>query len=150
MQGKQYKRIFRQDQTDNDYMVLIDESFSLHLGYAELQGEANHCPINFGEARWNVMCQLLRVFVLSLVTFPMTLFGQSATPDEEPTRIVLTPVQGEMICYADVPSLPDQRFALGLPETIGCREEMMLLNFPEVRGRLKWSGPDSAGVLSAG
>ena len=46
---------------------------------------------------------------------------------------------------AKVPELNDQAFSLGIPETIGCREAM-LLNFPEVS--VKWAGPDPQGVVS--
>ena len=75
--------------------------------------------------------------------------GAWAVGDGSAQRIVLTPVQGEMICYADPPGLPGQRFVLGVPETIGCREQMMLLNFPDVKGRLRWTGPDSTGSVAA-
>lgn len=46
---------------------------------------------------------------------------------------------------ARVPGLDNQAFALGIPETIGCREAM-LVNFPEAR--VKWQGPDAEGVVS--
>ena len=46
---------------------------------------------------------------------------------------------------ARVPGLDDQAFALGIPETIGCREAM-LVNFPEAQ--VEWQGPDADGVVS--
>ena len=45
---------------------------------------------------------------------------------------------------ARVPGLNRQGFALGIPETIGCREAM-LLNFPEAK--IEWLGPDTDGVV---
>ena len=44
-----------------------------------------------------------------------------------------------------VPRLDNQAFALGIPETIGCREAM-LVNFPEAK--IEWQGPDGEGVVS--
>ena len=61
------------------------------------------------------------------------------------TRIVLTPQVGAMQVTARVPRLNDASFALGIPETIGCREAL-LVNFPEAR--IEWEGPDSAGAVS--
>ncbi|MBE7501708.1 MAG: penicillin acylase family protein [Verrucomicrobiales bacterium] len=72
----------------------------------------------------------------------------SAEPDptEAPAnRIVLAPHAGAMQVTARVPMLDNQSFALGLPETIGCREAM-LVNFPEAR--VEWQGPDAQGVVS--
>ncbi|MHB8970706.1 MAG: creatininase family protein [Pirellulaceae bacterium] len=46
---------------------------------------------------------------------------------------------------ARVPGLDNQAFALGIPETIGCREAM-LVNFPEAK--IEWQGPDADGVVS--
>jgi hypothetical protein len=45
-------------------------------------------------------------------------------------RIVLEPGAGAMQVWARVPALDNQAFALGVPETIGCREAL-LVNFPE-------------------
>ena len=43
-----------------------------------------------------------------------------------------------------MPGLDNQVFALGIPETIGCREAM-LVNFPEAK--IDWEGPDEQGVV---
>ncbi len=59
--------------------------------------------------------------------------------------IVLEPQPGAMQVTARVPALDNQAFALGIPETIGCREAM-LVNFPEAR--IDWQGPDENGVVS--
>jgi hypothetical protein len=49
-----------------------------------------------------------------------------------------------MGCTARVPGLDNQAFALGIPETIGCRQRM-ILNFPEVD--VPWDGPDDEGAV---
>jgi hypothetical protein len=58
---------------------------------------------------------------------------------------VLRPQPGAMQVTARVPALGNQAFALGIPETIGCREAM-LVNFPEAK--IDWQGPDEHGVVS--
>jgi len=68
-----------------------------------------------------------------------------AAEDSPETRIVLTPQAGAMQVTARVPRWNDAAFALGIPETIGCREAL-LVNFPEAR--IEWEGPDSAGVVA--
>ncbi len=60
-------------------------------------------------------------------------------------RIVLQPQPGAMQVAARVPDLDNQVFALGIPETIGCREAM-LVNFPEAK--IEWQGPDADGAVS--
>ncbi|HOC00361.1 MAG TPA: creatininase family protein [Verrucomicrobiota bacterium] len=60
-------------------------------------------------------------------------------------RIVLEPEAGAMQVRARVPALGNPVFALGIPETIGCREAL-LVNFPEAR--VEWQGPDAQGVVS--
>jgi hypothetical protein len=60
-------------------------------------------------------------------------------------RIALQPQPGAMQVTARAPGLDNQVFALGIPETIGCREAM-LVNFPEAR--IEWQGPAADGVLS--
>jgi hypothetical protein len=60
-------------------------------------------------------------------------------------RVVLRPQQGSMTVIARVPALDNQGFALGIPETIACREEM-ILNFPEAR--VEWKGPDADGAVA--
>ena len=64
-------------------------------------------------------------------------------------RIVLQPQAGAMQVRAQVPRLDNQAFALGIPETIGCREAM-LVNFPEAK--IEWQGPGCGrrGVVLAG
>ena len=47
-------------------------------------------------------------------------------------RIVLQPQAGAMQVTARMPGLDNQAFSLGMPETIGCREAM-LVNFPEAK-----------------
>jgi creatinine amidohydrolase len=69
----------------------------------------------------------------------------TASDDAPAARIVLTPQAGAMQVSAQVPHLQDAVFALGIPETIGCREAL-LVNFPEAR--IDWEGPDSAGAVS--
>ncbi|MFZ1730102.1 MAG: T9SS type A sorting domain-containing protein [Bacteroidota bacterium] len=59
-------------------------------------------------------------------------------------NITLQPVAGQMNCSVRVPGLPRQGFNLGLPETIGSSEGM-ILNFPEVT--IQWEGPDASGVI---
>jgi hypothetical protein len=67
-----------------------------------------------------------------------------ASADE---RIVLTPSGNDMVVVIRVPKLHDQLFATGIPETIASREGV-ILNHPEVNGRLTWQGPDAAGCVS--
>lgn len=62
-----------------------------------------------------------------------------------PARIDLQPRSGAMQVTARVPGLDNQAFALGIPETIGCREAL-LVNFPEAK--IEWQGPDADGVVS--
>ncbi|MHB8898667.1 MAG: creatininase family protein [Thermoguttaceae bacterium] len=69
----------------------------------------------------------------------------SAPPSGAPDRIVLRPQPGAMQVRAEVPGLDGQAFSLGIPETIGCREAM-LVNFPEAK--VQWQGPDEHGVVS--
>jgi creatinine amidohydrolase len=67
---------------------------------------------------------------------------QAAT---SPVRSSLQPQPGAMQVTARVPGLDNQAFALGIPETIGCREAM-LVNFPEAK--IDWQGPDADGIVS--
>lgn len=83
--------------------------------------------------QWRTMNKLL-LLALAFV-FSQPLFSQ---------RITLQPMQGHMVCTAQVPQLGRQTFALGLPETIGSSEGM-ILNFPGVD--IQWEGPDQNGVL---
>jgi len=70
----------------------------------------------------------------------------STAADEVPARrIVLEPEAGAMQVRARVPALGNPVFALGIPETIGCREAL-LVNFPEAR--IEWQGPDASGAVS--
>ncbi|MFA6233890.1 MAG: T9SS type A sorting domain-containing protein [Bacteroidota bacterium] len=59
-------------------------------------------------------------------------------------NITLQPQAGQMACAVRVPGLPRQSFILGLPETIGSSEGM-ILNFPEVN--IQWEGPDAGGAV---
>ena len=61
------------------------------------------------------------------------------------SRIVLQPQAGMMQVTARVPALDNQAFALGIPETLGCGEAM-LVNFPEAK--IDWQGPDDDGAVS--
>jgi creatinine amidohydrolase len=78
----------------------------------------------------------------SLLSF-LLVAAAPAARDSEP--IVLQPQPGAMQVTARVPALGNQAFALGIPETIGCREAM-LVNFPEAK--IDWQGPDEQGVVS--
>ena len=69
-----------------------------------------------------------------------------ASAADSADRILLQPRQGHMACSARVPTLDGQVFSLGIPETIGCRERM-ILNFPEVD--IRWTGPDKDGAISS-
>lgn len=73
------------------------------------------------------------------------LFALILIYDSAAQNITLSPVPGEMVCGVQVPGLRRQSFALGVPETIGATEGM-LLNFPEVRAN--WSAPDQNGMVS--
>jgi hypothetical protein len=73
--------------------------------------------------------------------------GPEATPTRS-SRIQLTPVQGKMVAVARVPALGGQSFSLGIPETIGSRERM-ILNFPEVDGKIAWTGPAEDGSIES-
>lgn len=78
----------------------------------------------------------LLLAIVSLTTIPHA--GASAQ------QITLTPQAGQMACAVRVPGLARQSFILGLPETIGSSEGM-ILNFPEVT--ISWEGPDANGVV---
>ena len=61
-------------------------------------------------------------------------------------RIIIQPVAGKMMCNAIVPKLSGQVFGLGIPETIGCREQMWLVNHPDVH--IEWEVDGETGVVS--
>jgi hypothetical protein len=69
----------------------------------------------------------------------------SNQPPGSSDQIVLQPQPGTMTVTAKAPGLNNQIFSLGIPETIGCREAM-LLNFPETS--IQWAGPDPQGAVS--
>jgi hypothetical protein len=76
---------------------------------------------------------------------------RTSSPDATPirsSRILLNPVPGKMVAVARVPGLGGQSFSLGIPETIGSRERM-ILNFPEVDGKLAWTGPGADGSIQS-
>jgi hypothetical protein len=81
-----------------------------------------------------VLCSVLGVISWAAASAPST-----------PADIVLQPKPGKMEVIARVPGLDDQTFLLGIPETIGCREAL-LVNFTEAT--IKWDGPDDEGVVS--
>jgi creatinine amidohydrolase len=67
----------------------------------------------------------------------------AATPSRD--RIALQPQPGAMQVTARVPGLDNAVFALGIPETIGCREAM-LVNFPEAK--IEWQRPNADGAVT--
>jgi creatinine amidohydrolase len=85
----------------------------------------------------------MRPLFLSTVLSFLVVAAAPAARSAEP--IVLQSQPGAMQVTARVPALGDQSFALGIPETIGCREAM-LVNFPEAK--IDWQGPDEHGVVS--
>jgi hypothetical protein len=76
-----------------------------------------------------------RVLLLTIISFLSVSLSQNIT---------LQPVQDQMVCGVKVPGLARQSFALGVPETIGSAEGM-ILNFPDVT--INWTGPDQDGVV---
>ena len=61
-------------------------------------------------------------------------------------RIILMPVEGKMMVNAVVPQLDRQVFGLGIPETIGSREQMWLVNHPEAE--IHWQVDQTQGRVS--
>ena len=89
---------------------------------------------------------LASTMALLLLAAPGDLLASA--PDENqaaPACIALQSRPGAMQVTVRVPGLDNQTFALGIPETIGCREAM-LVNFPEAK--IEWQGPDAEGVVS--
>ena len=84
---------------------------------------------------------------VALVGLTLTALAAAAT-GAEPKRIVLRPKQGGMNATVSVPGRPGWVFSAGIPETIGCREKT-ILNFPEVKGKLRWTGPDADGAVES-
>lgn len=70
---------------------------------------------------------------------------KAQSPEPNPHRILLMPEPGKMHCNVVIRDLKREVFALTLPETIGCREQV-LLNFPETA--IEWKGPDEKGRVS--
>ena len=85
---------------------------------------------------------LLWAFVCDVLLLGICQSAYSA--ETASSRIVLQPQPGGMAANARVPGLANQGFFLGIPETIGCREAM-LVNFPEAK--IDWTGPDSQGAI---
>ncbi len=81
------------------------------------------------------MKHVVTLFILMAITIPTALTAQTIT---------LTPQQGQMACTVRVPGISRQSFILGLPETIGSSEGM-ILNFPEAAPQ--WEGPDASGAV---
>ncbi len=75
------------------------------------------------------------IFVLLLTLLQYSVSAQ---------QITLVPQPGQMACVVRVPGMVRQSFILGLPETIGSSDGM-ILNFPEVS--IEWEGPDANGVV---
>ena len=81
-----------------------------------------------------------------VLVFTLVVWTAASLAADPPTgRIVLQPQAGAMQVTAVVPGFDNQAFASGIPETIGCREAM-LVNFPEAK--IEWRGPDAEGVVS--
>jgi hypothetical protein len=78
--------------------------------------------------RLNPKCRKAR-WLTGCLTMVSVWFATAAA-EVPPGRIVLEPEAGAMQVRARVPALDNQVFALGIPETIGCREAL-LVNFTE-------------------
>ena len=65
---------------------------------------------------------------------------------KETDRIVLMPEQGRMMINALVPDLNGQIFGLGVPETIGSQEQMMLVNHSNAE--IHWETDERTGSVS--
>lgn len=80
-------------------------------------------------------------------------WGEESAGTEEPNmdeasrpqKIILVPQEGKMNATAQVPILNNQRFSLGIPETIGERGGI-ILNFPGVN--IEWNPPEELGAVS--
>lgn len=83
-------------------------------------------------------CRIIIILLLSVAA--------SATAQEENMRIQLQPVSGKMMVNAVSPHMDGQVFGLGIPETIGCREHMFLVNHSDVE--IDWETDASTGVVS--
>jgi hypothetical protein len=94
----------------------------------------------------NTMTSLVKAIIEKL-QMPLAVEAKATSSPHHPesTRILLEPQPGSMTIKARVPGLDNQAFALGIPETIGCREAM-LVNFPEAR--IEWQGPGPNGEVS--
>ena len=79
-----------------------------------------------------------------LILCGLVSWAASAAPSSS-DRIALQPQPGKMEVLARVPGLDNQGFALGIPETLGCREAL-LVNF--VEAKIDWQGPDEHGAVS--
>jgi len=88
-----------------------------------------------------MIIQMIRVM---FVGFLAAIIHPDVDADER--RIILMPVQGKMMCNAVVPNLSRQVFGLGIPETIGCRERMWLVNHSDVT--IQWHTDSESGVVS--
>ena len=89
---------------------------------------------------------------LALPIWTVLAWGSESAGTEEPNvdeapragRIILIPQEGKMTCVARVPGLNDQRFAMGIPESIG-EVGGLILNFPEVD--IHWEPPNENGAV---
>jgi hypothetical protein len=84
--------------------------------------------------------------VVTIILFQLVLAGcRHAKHLENKTRILLMPDQGKMHCNVVITENDGKDiFALTIPETIGCREGM-ILNFPSTN--IRWKGPNANGVV---
>lgn len=80
-----------------------------------------------------------------LMAISMIILACSVYAAGEPL-LRLKPIQGTMMVECESALLPGQVFVLGFPETIGCRETL-LLNWVEVKEQIRWEGPDAEGTV---
>ena len=85
----------------------------------------------------------MRQFFLVHFVASLIITGAPMTFADE--RITLMPMQGGMGVRAVLP-IDGQVVTLAIPETLGCKEGL-LLNFVEVPGHIHWEGPDQDGAV---
>lgn len=83
---------------------------------------------------------------VSLVLLSIGLGALLGCQPRQDNRIILMPEQGKMMVNAVVPLLNGQIFGLGIPETIGSREQMMLVNHTEAT--IHWTVDETQGSVS--
>jgi hypothetical protein len=97
------------------------------------------------ESTTSSLTGLAKAVIERVIEAPPPPLPQRLREVDEGGQIKLQPRPGSMQVTAKVPHLGNQGFALVIPETIGCREAM-LLNFPEAK--IEWKGPDNDGAVS--